>query len=137
MKKITTKINAFFLSLSLLIGTGLSAQTEITDSAGLDCAGPVQNNAITTMHQFRETSPFLLNNERSLLLKKFETYSDAFPPDSFNQYLKSPEQTAVELEKTTPILYCYRYGFDKIMNEIKNTRVKKGTAAVWLLYDMG
>ena len=137
MTKITTKINAFFLSLSLFIVTDLSAQTDITVSAGLECAGPVQNDAIPTMHQFRETSPFLLNNERSLLLKKFETYSDAFPPDSFNQYLKSPEQTAVELEKTTPILYCYRYGFDKIMNEIKNTRVKKGTAAVWLLYDMG
>lgn len=141
MTKTITKINAFFLSLSLLIGTGLSAQTVITASSDLDIAGKatlgIQNDAIPTMHQFRETSPFSLNNERLLLLKKFETYSDAFPPDSFSQYLKSPAQTAVDLEKTTPILYCYRYGFDKIIKEIKNTRVKKGTAAVWLLYDMG
>lgn len=95
------------------------------------------NEAIQTMIQFNKTSPFLLDNERLLLLNKFETYSDKFPHTSFSQYLTSPEQTAIDSEHTVPILYSYRYGFDKVINELKNTQVKNGTAAVWLLYNMG
>lgn len=41
------------------------------------------------------------------------------------------------MEQTIPMLYFYRYGFDKVLDEVRNTKVEKGTTLVWLLYNMG
>lgn len=95
------------------------------------------NEAVQTMQLFQETSPFLLNEERSSLLYEFETYSDSFENTSFAEYLKSSEEEAIDLEHIVPILYSYRYGFDKVISELQSTQVKNGTAVVWLLYNMG
>ena len=95
------------------------------------------NEAVQTMLQFRKTSPLLLDENRLTLLKQFEVYSDNLPNTTFREYLASPADTAECMEHTIPILYYYRDGFDKILHEVKNTKVKKGTAVVWMLYNMG
>lgn len=95
------------------------------------------NEAVETMRSFRKTTPLLLDDQRLPLLKQFEVYSDKLPHTTFGEYLASPDSTASRLEHTTPILYCYRESFDKILDEVKNTKVKKGTALVWLVYNMG
>jgi len=97
----------------------------------------ISNEAKSTMHLFRETSPFSLNDERISLLKKIQTYSDSLSYLTFNKYLKSPEQTSVSMENAFPILYCYRNAFDCIIDEVKNTKVEKGTVVIWMLYNMG
>lgn len=97
----------------------------------------LSNEAVQTMSQFRKTSPFLLNDERLLLLNKFETYSDALDNTIFREYLTSPEQIAVNMEDTIPILYSYREAFDKVLHEVKNNKIENGSAAIWLLYNMG
>ncbi len=95
------------------------------------------NEATETVKKFRKTTPFLLNEERLSLLKTFETYSDNYSDTPFKDYLTKTDEVAEELEHTVPILYAYREAFDKVLNEVKNTKVKKGTTLVWLLYNMG
>lgn len=95
------------------------------------------NEAVETVKKFRKTSPFVLNEERLSLLKTFETYSDSYSDTPFKEYLNKTEDVAEEMEHTVPILYAYREAFDKVLREVKNTKVKKGTAAVWMLYNMG
>lgn len=95
------------------------------------------NEAVKTTKKFRKTSPFLLNEKRLSLLRTFETYSDSFPNTSFKKYLNETDETAEKIEHSVPILYTYREAFNKVFREVKNTKVKKGTAQVWLLYNMG
>ena len=90
-----------------------------------------------TVRKFRKTTPFLLNEERLSLLKTFETYSDSFPDSLFKGYLTKSEELAGEMEGRVPILYVYREAFDKVLYEVKNTKVNDGSTLVWLLYNMG
>lgn len=95
------------------------------------------NEAVETVKKFRKTTPFVLNEERLSLLKTFETYSDSYSDTPFKEYLTKTDDVAEEMEHAVPILYAYREAFDKVLNEVKNTKVKKGTASVWMLYNMG
>lgn len=95
------------------------------------------NEAVETMRNFRKTSPLVLDDKRLPLLKQFEVYSDNLPNTTFREYLTSADSTASRLEHTTPILYCYRESFEKILDEVKSTKVKKGTTLVWMVYNMG
>lgn len=97
----------------------------------------ISNEAVETVNKFRKTSPFLLNEKRLSLLKTFETYSDSFSHNFYKEYLTQTDKIAKEMEHTVPILYSYRVAFDKVLNEVKNAKVKKGTAMIWMLYNMG
>lgn len=96
-----------------------------------------ENEAVETVNKFRKTSPLNLDEERLPLLKQFEVYSDNFPNTTFREYLTYSDDEATTLEHTTPILYAYRESFEKILNEVKTTKVKKGTTAIWMVYNMG
>ncbi|MFD1771453.1 hypothetical protein [Sphingobacterium suaedae] len=95
------------------------------------------HDGVETMQGFRKTSPFLLDGERLMFLKKFQVYADSLKAETFKEYLKKPEGEAVLMESQIPMIYCYREAFDKVLHEVKNMKVKKGTALVWLLYNMG
>lgn len=90
-----------------------------------------------TMSLFRKTSPFLLDNYRLPLLTQFEVYSDKLDNTIFKEYLISDEKASSIMEDSIPILYSYKESFDKVLRELKTTKVKKGTAAIWMLYNMG
>lgn len=92
---------------------------------------------LQTWNEFKKTSPFLLDDNRLSLLYEIEVFSDSLASTTFKEYFNSPEQTSVNMEQSIPMLYFYRYGFDKVLDEVKNTKVKKGTTLVWMLYNMG
>ncbi len=96
-----------------------------------------ENEAAATMRRLEKASPFLLNDERRALLKTLQGYSENLSHETFNAYLKSPEPAAAGLEQASPILYCYRHAFDRVLDEVRSATVERGTAAVWLLYNMG
>lgn len=98
---------------------------------------PTVQEAAQTLKQFKATSPLLLDHTRLSLWDKIQVYSDDLDPSIFKEYLNSEEEDAVRMENTTPILQFYRAGFDKVLEEVKNTEVKKGSASIWLLYNMG
>jgi hypothetical protein len=102
-----------------------------------DVAHEAVQDAIQTMLQFRKTTPLLLDNQRLDYLLQFQTYSDSLENTTFKEYLTSTEEKSVSMENTIPILYCYREAFNKVLEEVRNTRVKKGNTLVWMLYNMG
>lgn len=93
--------------------------------------------AAQTLTKFKKTSPLLLDNKRLALWNKIQTYSDNLVNTTFKEYFESTEEVAVKMEDTIPILFFYREAFDKTLYELKNTKVKNGSASVWLLYNMG
>lgn len=95
------------------------------------------NAAVATLKAFRKTSPLKLNAKRLELLKTMEVYSDGLPPAAFKEYLLADEETAAALERTVPILYAYRAGFDKVLQEVQTSKVEQGSTHIWLLYNMG
>lgn len=101
----------------------------ITDISVIEAAKTIKN--------FRETSPFSLDKERLALWYKLESISDRLDNSTFKEYLDASEEKAVSMERTIPILYIYREAFDKVLYEVQNTKVKKGSAVIWLLYNMG
>src|SRR5690606_18738020 len=95
------------------------------------------NAGVETIKRLNKTNPMVLDKERLSLLKTIETYSDPYSDVLFKEYLKKSESEAEELEHTEPILYAYRLAFEKVLQEVKTTKVKKGTASIWMLYNMG
>jgi len=55
----------------------------------------------------------------------------------FKTYLKSDNPQFCTQTEQNGIYYYYKAAFDKVKKEIEKTKVKRGTVAVWLLYNMG
>lgn len=127
MKKIVLSALLTIIAIAV-IGQKSSYQTALNNSS---------NVGAQLMRELSKTSPFLLNDERLALLYKIETYSDKSINTTFREYLNGTDQAAKNMEDTIPILYSYRLAFDKVLEEVKHTKVKKGTAKIWLLYNMG
>lgn len=124
----------YFLPLIVLMITVATAQNDSTLIPNPDLN---YNEAVETLRKFRKTSPLKLDDNRRNLLLKFESYSDRLPNELFLEYLVSSEAEAEKMEQTLPILHVYREGFDKIVNEVKNSKVKRGNTLIWMLYNMG
>lgn len=123
-------------ALSILLFTCVhlaSAQTKSFEKA----QKKYSNVGVETIKRLNKTNPLVLNEERLSLLKTIETYSDPYSDIPFKEYLKKSEAEAEVLEHQEPILYAYRLAFEKVLKEVKNTKVKKGTASIWMLYNMG
>ncbi|MDR2675385.1 MAG: hypothetical protein LBC18_11130 [Opitutaceae bacterium] len=105
--------------------------------AALPAARAAENDAAQTLDRLWKTSPFVLNGERAGLLKTIQGYSEKLPHESFKEYLAAGGQAAAGMEQGSPILYCYRRAFDRVVDEVGGTTAGRGTAVVWLLYNMG
>ena len=78
-----------------------------------------------------------VNTGRTTTLTKIQGYADKCKDDYFISYLNGFDQASTSMEKCDPIIYFYRSAFDRVMDGIKNLKVENGTAAIWLLYNMG
>jgi len=95
------------------------------------------NEAILNLYQLWTTSPLSVDTSRRNLLQKMQEYADQLSPATFQEYLISSDQTSIDMEKSNPVLSCYRYAFDHALEGVKNEKVENGTVAVWLFYNMG
>ncbi|WP_147383944.1 MBL fold metallo-hydrolase [Maribellus luteus] len=129
-----TGITMFVLFISVVVSCQDGAFNENDND---DKLSEAVQEAAQVMTQFRKTSPFLLDAERLELWDKFEVYSDNLEKTTFKEYLNKPEDEAVSMEDTIPMLYFYREAFDKVLDEVKNTKVNYGNTSVWMLYNMG
>ena len=90
-----------------------------------------------TAQQLWSSSPLIVNTGRTTTLTKIQGYADKCKDDYFISYLNGFDQASTSMEKCDPIIYFYRSAFDRVMDGIKNSKVENGTAAIWLLYNMG
>jgi hypothetical protein len=130
------KTNLFIL-IVLMVITSSCQQSFYKKNTNKNITNKAIQEASQTMSQFRTTSPLKLDNKRLLLLDKFQTYSGSLVDTTFNEYLTSSEEITVNMENTIPMLFFYREAFNKVLDEVKYTKVKNGSTQVWMLYNMG
>jgi hypothetical protein len=96
-----------------------------------------QDDASKLMQRLWQTSPLLMNTERQAVLDEIQNHADNCPATYFKSYLNSLDAACESLEKTNDILGCYRYAFDRILEEVKSEPVEEGKVVIWMLYNMG
>ena len=95
------------------------------------------NAALQSLADLWKSSPLNLTTERYGLLAKIEGYSNEFNRDPFQAYLKMNAADAEKTEEDNAIMSIYRFSFDRVLEQVKNTTVAYGTAEIWMLYNMG
>ena len=105
----------------------------------------VKMSELPTNKQFRKAVKTLMykTNGHDLTPKRLESMEvtqsviNRFENREWSAYRKesNPEKIA-ELERSG-VPYFLRKSFDKVRKEVRTTKVKEGTVAVWLLYNMG
>ena len=78
-----------------------------------------------------------LTPKRLEAMKQVQSVINRFERTSWNEYRKESDMQKVEELERTGEPYYLRQSFEKVRKEISSTKVKKGTVAVWLLYNMG
>lgn len=78
-----------------------------------------------------------LTPKRLEAMKQVQSVINRFERTSWNEYRKESDMQKVEELERTGVPYYLRQSFEKVRKEISSTKVKKGTVAVWLLYNMG
>ena len=119
----------------LIIRAG-SSTNKYSDSISIEQTG-FTNEAILNLYQLWTTSSLTVDTSRRNLLQKMQDYANLLTPDIFQIYLSSTDQTSIDMEKSNPVLSCYRFAFDHALEGVKNEKVENGTVAIWLFYNMG
>lgn len=68
---------------------------------------------------------------------KIQSMADVYTAGAFEGYLKSFDSSAELMERHDAILALYRLAFDRVINDLKSTKVENGTTYIWQLYNMG
>lgn len=98
---------------------------------------PTENKAKETIENLWVTSSLNVDSKRMEVFDTIQEYADLCSSTYFNNYLKSLDAAALNMEKHDPILACYRLSFDKVLEDIKSVQVENHTTVIWNLYNMG
>lgn len=130
----THSICLLLLLLSAIFFTGCSNSDDPLPTPEPE---PSENPAKVVMENLWGTSCLNMNPARSKAFDAIQEYADLCSDTYFNNYLKSLDAAAANMEKYDPVLSCYRMSFDKVLEEVKSVRVENGTTIIWMLYNMG
>lgn len=98
----------------------------------------VTSNAANIMEELWKTRPWDPDmTERKIMLDSIQKYADICSSTNFDAYLSADSTVAHTLETYDDLFICYKKSFDKVLSEVKDTKVENGTVAIWLLYNMG
>lgn len=70
-------------------------------------------------------------------MEKIQSVINRFENSDWNAYRKESDLQKVAAMERAGVPYFLRQSFEKVRKEIRTTKVKEGTVAVWLLYNMG
>lgn len=130
--------NKFLYVLALLLSVvfliGCSGDDDPNPEPTLPPSG---NDAKETMEKLWSTSSLNHNTKRLEVFNVIQEYADLCSSTYFNNYQKSLDAAAANMEKYDPILTCYRLSFDKVLEDIKSIQIESGTTVMWNLYNMG
>jgi hypothetical protein len=99
--------------------------------------GGKTGEAAATMAELWTTTPETVNTTRQDAFDDIQGWADDCFHTYFKNYLDSPDEASRNMEKYDDILICFRKAFDRVLEGLKNDKVEQGTAAVWMLYNMG
>jgi hypothetical protein len=70
-------------------------------------------------------------------MKVTQSVMNRFTNKEWSSYRKLTDEAEVAMLEKSGVPYFLRKSFDKVCKELRTTKVKEGTVAVWLLYNMG
>lgn len=98
----------------------------------------VNSGAANIMEKLWNTRPWDKDmNTRKAMLDSIQKYADDCSSTNFDAFLAADSVVANTLETYDDLYICYRKSFEKVLSEVKETRVENGTATIWMLYNMG
>ena len=123
---------AFVLVLALFSVASVSAQI-------------VKMSEEPTDKQFRKAVKTLMykTNGHDITPKRLEAMEmvqsvlNRFEREEWHAYRKESDPAKIAEAEQSGVPYFLRQSFEKVCKEVRTTKVKEGTVAVWLLYNMG
>ena len=70
-------------------------------------------------------------------MEKIQSVLNRFEREQWGAYRKESDPKKIAELERSGVPYYLRQSFEKVRKEIRTTKVKNGTVAVWLLYNMG
>ncbi len=70
-------------------------------------------------------------------MEKVQSVINRFEREDWSAYRKESDAEALAEMEKRGVPYYLRQSFEKVCKEVRTTKVKEGTVAVWLLYNMG
>ena len=123
-----------FISVLVLAASAVTSLAQIVKPLELPSEKEYHKAVKTIMYK---TNGHDITSERMEVMETTQAVLNRFTSQQWKDFLneKDPAKVA-ELEKTG-VPYFLRQSFDKVRKEVSKTKVKEGTVAVWLLYNMG
>ena len=105
----------------------------------------VKMSEMPTDKQFRKAVKTLMykTNGHDITPKRLEAMEitqsviNRFEREDWSDYRNESDPLKVAALEQTGVPYFLRQSFEKVCKEVRTTKVKEGTVAVWLLYNMG
>lgn len=124
----------FLISLLVLAVSAVTASAQIVKQLEEPSHKELRKAVKTIMYK---TNGHDITPLRMEVMETTQAALNHFTHTEWNAFnAEQDPQKIAELEKTGT-LYFLRQAFDKVKKEVRTTKVKEGTVAVWLLYNMG
>lgn len=75
--------------------------------------------------------------KRMMAMELTQSVINRFTPAEWRAYRNQSDKAAVTSLESSGVPYFLRQAVNKVCHEVRTTKVKSGTVAVWLLYNMG
>ena len=124
----------FLLSLLVLAVSAATASAQIVKPSERPSEKEFRKAVKTIMYK---TNGHDLDEKRMEAMEVTQAMLNHFPHTEWNAFLKENDPVKVAEMERTGVPYFLRKSFDKVRKEVRTTKVKEGTVAVWLLYNMG
>ena len=123
--------------LLMLVVSALSAATvsaQIVKMTELPTNREFKKAVKTIMYR---TNGHDMTPERLDAMEKIQSVLNRFEREDWGAYRKETDPKVIAKLERSGVPYYLRQSFEKVNREIRTTKVKEGTVAVWLLYNMG
>ena len=123
-----------FISLSVLAVSAVTALAQIVKPLDLPSEKEYRKAVKTIMYK---TNGHDITPERMEVMETTQAVLNRFTSKEWGEFLKENDPAKVAKMEETGVPYFLRQSFNKVRKEVSKTKVKEGTVAVWLLYNMG
>lgn len=104
-------------------------------------SGKTKSEAALTMDTlWLQTTPYDVNTLRKRLFSRIQPWADAMDPEYFKKIVIGTtlsDKTYTSMLSYTPILECYDYAFDRVLEGLGEPAPAKGEIFIWHVYNMG
>ena len=123
-----------FISLLVLAVSAVTASAQIVKQIDEPSRKEFRKAVKTMMYK---TNGHDLTPARMDAMETTQAMLNRFPHTEWNAFNAEQDPAKVAALEKDGTLYFLRKAFDKVKKEVRTTKVKEGTVAVWLLYNMG